>query len=190
MSMPPCQTSHKIFILTIPTSPSAAHLPAPGLLTSVLRNSMFKVSTRQKKKKKKEETHEFHLSCCSTTKALQPPSLCHCSFYQLILNPGAIAMISSKCLPGLLMLKGTLCLLPRLLQYLHLSFLLLALCVHVSVGDSCPVVDGMCPTRSSVRRFFPCVHPCPLCTGVAGCGFFTALAPACVRFYSTASAHI
>lgn len=121
---------------------------------------MFKVSTLQKKKKKNEETHGFHLSCGSTTKAFQPsPPFAIAHFIDWVFNPGAIAMISSKCLPGLLTLKGTLCLLPRPLQYLHLSFLLLALCVHVSVGDSCPVVDGMCPAQPSVRRFSPVLIP-------------------------------
>lgn len=66
MSIPRCQVFHKIFILIILTSPSAARLPVPGLLTSVLRNSTFEVSTLQN-----EEANIFHFSrpCCSTTKA-------------------------------------------------------------------------------------------------------------------------
>lgn len=61
-----CQSFHKIFILIILTSPSAAHLLVPGLLTSVLRNSMFKASTPQN-----EEANVSHFSwpSCSTAKA-------------------------------------------------------------------------------------------------------------------------
>lgn len=121
--------------------------------------------------------------------------LCHCLFYLWNLKLGCdlIDMVRlSICLACLCSREHS--------AIAHISFgtciflfsswpscIKLALCVHAYVGDSCPVLDGMCPTWLNVRRF-PCVNLCTVCTRVAGCGFFTALVSARLKFYSTASA--